>query len=383
MRASGAAVIALASAASGFSARPSIIGGERRVAFSIGRSTTRRIPNNNPNNNFPLAFAASTGGFGGGGGGPSAGKNKKKGKSKGTGGSGSKQTNLFTPEGRIEYIRKRIEEADVSPVAKLALIKNAEGQLALDIDPNAIAVVDNLLGKELITAMRNEAESLLPHMVPSQSTRWDEATQKVVSYEKVGVLSTQIEGGEAGYKASPRLVEYIVTLTTHLSHKLNQVLPDAFHLSGQEQTNKLAVCLGDGSYYDKHIDNLGGGDAADEGDRRKLTALLYIQPPGSHDGQPEYPNEKVEDDPRGGYFRAYDVPEEGDVTCIAPRGDRLIMFWSDALVHDVSPSYAPNGDADRRWALTIWFIADKSGVIRATDAAIEERHFGSASIGKG
>ena len=381
MRTSGAAVIALASAASGFLARPPILGGERRVAFSNGRSTTG-------NNNFPLALAASAGGFGGGGG-ASAGKNKKKsknkkkGKTKGTGGSGSQQANLFTPEGRIEHIRKRIEAADVSPVAKLALTKNAEGQLALDIDPNAIAVVDNFLGKELITAMRNEAESLLPHMVPSQSTRWDEETQKVVSYEKVGVLSTQIEGGEAGYKASPRLVEYIVTLTTHLSHKLNQILPDAFHLSGQEQTNKLAVCLGDGSYYDKHIDNLGGGDAANEGDRRKLTALLYIQPPGSHEGQPEYPNEKVEDDPRGGYFRAYDMPEEGDVTCIAPRGDRLIMFWSDALVHDVSPSYAPNGDADRRWALTIWFIADKSGVIRATDAAIEERHFGSASIGKG
>ena len=60
------------------------------------------------------------------------------------------------------------------------------------------------------------------------------------------------------------------------------------------------------------------------------------------------------------------------------------MFWSDSLVHDVSPSFAPNGDADRRWALTIWFIADKkSGVIRPTDAEIEAKHFGSASIGKG
>jgi hypothetical protein len=40
---------------------------------------------------------------------------------------------------------------------------------------------------------------------------------------------------------------------------------------------------------------------------------------------------------------------------------------------------------DRRWALTVWFIADKkSGIIRATDAAIEEKHFGStAQVGKG
>lgn len=87
-------------------------------------------------------------------------------------------------------------------------------------------------------------------------------------------------------------------MTSHLSVKLNQILPDAYHLSGDEQTNKLAVCLGDGSYYDKHIDNLGGSndDSADDlGDRRKLTALLYIQPPGSHDGQPNYPNESIND----------------------------------------------------------------------------------------
>lgn len=307
----------------------------------------------------------------------------KKGKAKGGGRLKKKAPpNLFTPEGRMEHIKERIHDADVSPLAKLSLQKMSDGELSLDIDPNAIAVVDNFLGEDLITAMRNEAESLLPSMVPSQSTRWDEETQSVVAYEKKGVLSTQIEGGAVGYDKSPRLVEYIVTLTAHLSHKLNQILPDDCRLSGDEQTNKLAVCLGDGSYYDKHIDNLGG--TSDAGDRRKLTALLYIQPPGSHAGQPAYPNEKVEDDPRGGYFRAYDVPEMGDVTCIAPRGDRLVMFWSDSLVHDVSPSFAPNGDADKRWALTIWFIADKDGKIRATDAEVEERHFGAnTGIGKG
>eukprot|EP00579_Thalassiosira_antarctica_P019315 CAMPEP_0201967994 /NCGR_PEP_ID=MMETSP0904-20121228/12528_1 /ASSEMBLY_ACC=CAM_ASM_000553 /TAXON_ID=420261 /ORGANISM="Thalassiosira antarctica, Strain CCMP982" /LENGTH=331 /DNA_ID=CAMNT_0048515583 /DNA_START=147 /DNA_END=1140 /DNA_ORIENTATION=+ len=329
-----------------------------------------------------MAFA----GFGGGAS-PSKAKGKSKGKKKKTKTSGgnpksNKTLNLFTPEGRMDHIKARIAAADVTPVAKLALTKGGDdGQSVLDFDPNAIAVVDNFLGKELITAMRAEAESLLPNLVPSKSTRWDEETQTVVPYEKKGVSSTQIEGGAQGYEKSPRLVEYIVTLTNHLSHKLNQILPDAYHLSGEEQTNKLAVCLGDGSYYDKHIDNLGG--TSDAGDRRKLTALLYIQPPGSHDGQPSYPNESVDDDPRGGYFRAYDVPEEDAVTAIAPRGDRLILFWSDSLVHDVSPSYAPSGDADRRWALTIWFIADKKGVIRATDAAIEEKHFGSgAGIGK-
>lgn len=281
----------------------------------------------------------------------------------------------------MDHIRSRIRAADVSPLSKLTLTRQTandggQEQLALDIDPNAICVVDNFLGTELISAMRQEAESVLPTMVPSQSTKWDEETQSVVAYEKFGVLSTQIEGGTAGYEVTPRLVEYIVTLTANLSHKLNQVLPESHQLSGDEQTNKLATCLGGGSMYDKHIDNLGGGEDR-QGDRRKLTALLYLQPPGSHDGQPEFPNEGVDDDPRGGYFRAYDVPEEGQVTSIAPRGDRLMLFWSDSLVHDVSPSFSPGGDADRRWALTVWFVVGETGKISATNVEVEQRHFGT------
>ena len=321
------------------------------------------------------AFAA--GGFGGGGK-KKAVNSKKKNKSV------KKQstTNLFTPEGRLEHIKSRVDAADFSPLSKLILKRLDDGQIALDIDPNGIVVIDNFLGNDLITSMRAEALSLMSKMVPSQSTRWDEETQSVIPYEKKGVLSMQIEGGTAGYAASPRLVEYIVSLTNNLSRKLNQVLPDAYHLATEEQTNKLAVCLGDGSYYDKHIDNLGG--SSDAGDQRKLTALIYLQPPNSHNAQATYPNEKVEDDPRGGYFRAYDVPEVGDVTCIAPRGDRLVVFWSDSLVHDVSPSFAPNKD-DIRFALTTWLVADKkTGEIKGTDAEVSARHFESQnSIGKG
>jgi hypothetical protein len=351
------------------------------AAFSRSVNTSNIRVSIKQSSIHPPTRVFAGGGFGGGGS-TSKSKGKKKGKTKGGNPKMKSQPNLFTPEGRMEHIQNRIQSADISSLAKLSLQKMPDGELSLDIDPNAMAVVDNFLGEALITAMRNEAESLLPSMVPSQSTRWDEESQSVIAYEKVGVLSTQIEGGAVGYEKSPRLVEYIVTLTAHLSHKLNQLLPDDCVLSGQEQTNKLAVCLGEGSYYDKHIDNLGGTSNA--GDRRKLTALLYMQPPGSHAGQPPYPMENFEDDARGGYFRAYDVPEMGDVTCIAPRGDRLVLFWSDSLVHDVSPSFAPNGDADRRWALTVWFIADEGGKIRATDAEVEKRHFGANSgIGRG
>ena len=42
-------------------------------------------------------------------------------------------------------------------------------------------------------------------------------------------------------------------------------------LSETLHANKLAVCLGDGSRYDTHYDNMGGDDL------RKVTALLYLQ----------------------------------------------------------------------------------------------------------
>jgi Rps23 Pro-64 3,4-dihydroxylase Tpa1-like proline 4-hydroxylase len=286
-------------------------------------------------------------------------------------------SNLFSPEGRMAHMASQINTA----------------QITLDpSNPNSICTIDNFIGTEFISSLRSEAESLLSSkstsMVPSQSTRWDEATQSIIPYAKHQVMSMQIEGGAEGYAASPRLVEYVVTLTQSLSARLNTILASqgcGYQISEKEQTNKLAVCLGDGSRYDKHIDNGGGGDM------RKLTALLYLQPSDWHDdnedgdhndnddgnGNYKYPNESEKDDERGGYFRAYDVPTAGEVTSIAPKGDRLLLFWSDSLVHDVSPSYAPNGDDDRRWALTVWFVVDQVDAIRTTSAEVEDRHFGA------
>jgi hypothetical protein len=114
-----------------------------------------------------------------------------------------------------------------------------------------------------------------------------------------------------------------------------------------------------------------------------LTALLYLQPIGSHNAEHNnsdhnHPETTTLDDKRGGYFRAYDVPHQDNVKIIAPRGDRLLLFWSDSLVHDVSPSFCLNdNNQDERWALTIRFVVDEGGVIRETNAEIEERHFGT------
>ena len=39
---------------------------------------------------------------------------------------------------------------------------------------------------------------------------------------------------------------------------------------------------------------------------------------------------------------------------VAPKGDRLLVFWADRVVHGVLPAYAPRGAEDHRVALTVW-----------------------------
>lgn len=205
-------------------------------------------------------------------------------------------------------------------------------------------------------------------------------------------MSTQIEGGPEEYEQNPLLVEYVVTLTQYLTQQVNKAIEasskinntsdsyECLKLCTKQQTNKLAVCLGNGSKYDKHIDNLGIGL-----DKRKLTALLYLQPPGSlhQEGDctitADSKNDENDVEGLGGHFRAFDHPNKGDVRYIAPKSDRLVMFWSDTLVHDVAPSFVRDGgNDDHRWALTVWLLADpEKGVILSTDEETEKRHFGS------
>ena len=261
-------------------------------------------------------------------------------------------------------------------------------------------VIDDFLPATTVGTMRNECESLRlgDRMVPSLSTRWDDASASVVSYEKQNVLSTNLVGGES-YAASPRLVEYCVSLVSALPPLLNARFDDA-RLSSAVHTNKLAVCLGDGSSYAKHYDNSGGDDA------RKLTVLLYLQQTWREE--------------LGGSFRMFADAEEaaeadgesregvsvghasaleqlssgGDAAAaadgasgegedvrhacvdIAPLGGRLLAFWSDSMIHGVLPSHAAS-EAEHRWALTVWLHTDDPASI-SFDPDAEARHFGAA-----
>lgn len=127
-------------------------------------------------------------------------------------------------------------------------------------------------------------------------------------------------------------------------------------LSPTLASNKLAVCTGGGSSYDKHYDNSGGEDL------RKLTILYYLNP--------DYSKEM------GGEFRIHRSLEE--VEDIQPRGDRLLIFWGDRLVHSVRESFTPSGDRDHRYAFTVWMTATSKAAIY--DGPEVKKHFPDLSI---
>ena len=145
----------------------------------------------------------------------------------------------------------------------------------------------------------------------------------------------------------------MVEVTKGLSGAINSANKAPLLLT-THQTNKLAVCLGDGSEYKKHYDNAGGAD------RRKLTALYYLNP----DWSPQ----------QGGVFRAYPSSEAPDTFVdIEPKADRFLCFWSDELVHGVQPSFAQD-QTQHRYALTVWLVAAEGTDIRRNEDA-ERAHF--------
>ena len=161
----------------------------------------------------------------------------------------------------------------------------------------------------------------------------------------------------------------MVSLIQAIVPEINEKFPEA-KLNPQLATNKLAVCLGEGSCYDKHFDN-GGND-----DLRKLTVLLYLNPSWREE--------------LGGHFRMYLPDDHIDMghECaeinqdvdgfyykdIEPRNDRLLVFWSDRSIHSVQETHVVNSPEDNRFAMTVWILTSDSSAI-VIDSKEVKRHF--------
>lgn len=178
-----------------------------------------------------------------------------------------------------------------------------------------------------------------------------------MTYEKHNVEAMQLDGGDQYFDA-PRLHEYVVQAARSLPSLLSN---GDVELDGAYAANKLAVCMGDGASYDKHLDNSGNGDT------RKLTALLYL-------------NQPTWEPSLGGEFRLWYDDEKGEenIVDVAPVGGRLIVFFLDSLVHAVMPTGVRTSE-DHRYALTVWLPTAKGVSDIEEDRAKEEKHWGNGS----
>lgn len=254
---------------------------------------------------------------------------------------GQAEAEADVAERTMAHVTKRVQAIAPSLIKGLA----AQGHF----------IADGFLSNAYCETLRAEAVKLYendPTFIKSQSTRWCPVENKQIYYDKHNVFSTQLQGGEA-YYAAPRLHEYIVAMVKAIVPALQRGFPEA-QLSASMASNKLAVCVGEGSAYDKHYDNSGFDDT------RKVTVLYYLNPGWAPD--------------LGGQFTIYN---NETTSTVEPLGDRLLVFWSDRLVHSVQPSFAPRGKQDHRYALTLWLTATTPDAIVRDDAEIA-RHFGQA-----
>jgi Rps23 Pro-64 3,4-dihydroxylase Tpa1-like proline 4-hydroxylase len=84
------------------------------------------------------------------------------------------------------------------------------------------------------------------------------------------------------------------------------------------------------------------------------------------------------DPSQGGKLRIF--TKEETIFSVDPKADTLAMFWSDQIVHDVTPTTSSSIDIKeaRRYALTLWLVSDNDEEIVNTKHPLypnRQKHF--------
>ena len=193
-----------------------------------------------------------------------------------------------------------------------------------------------------------------------------------IRYSKHNVFSCELDGHE--WEVAPHLLAWTRELMLTLPSALNEsdLGGGSLRISEQSYGTKLAVALGDGSAYPRHVDNacvVGDGAAAPAGalaDARALTVIYYLNP--SH---------RTSD---GGQLRLWATADDdgetldagGKEVLVEPMADTLVAFFADSVVHDVLPNHTDAADASRhRYALTLWLVSEETaaGATRLCDTS--------------
>jgi len=200
-----------------------------------------------------------------------------------------------------------------------------------ELDNIGFVIKDNFLGKEKLLEIWEESNSLYNHgklqragMGTGASDHW--VNEKARSDHVLWLNSAfDTSFDNEGIDAIRKLINTI----DQIRHQLNEDI----NLDSQKIQMHLTCYPGKGARYMRHLDAYVGASA------RKITCLYYINP-----------NWKEED---GGQLRIFDPKQEAQsdekFMDIAPLGDRLLIFQSRVLEHEVLPVHA------HRFALTVWF----------------------------
>lgn len=166
---------------------------------------------------------------------------------------------------------------------------------------------------QIVAALPRYADDLQPAAMGRGVTRWREVTER-------GDEITWIEPDTA-----PPALRLLWDLLEHLRHHLNQCA----YLGLRRFDLQLAQYRQPGARYARHA------DAFRVRARRRVTAIYYANP----DWCPAH----------GGVLRLY--PPTG-VHDVPPVLDRMVLFLSELVEHEVLPSFA------LRTAITAWFYGN-------------------------
>ena len=148
-------------------------------------------------------------------------------------------------------------------------------------------------------------------------------------------------------------------------------VPAAAELHGCTQRSRAMIACypGGGARYAKHCDNACANGTGPECNGRRLTAILYLNTrwrPADGGALVLFPPSPLNTAPGTAPGTAPAAapavaPAAAALGHIAPCGNRLVLFWSDARVpHEVLPAHA------ERYAVTCWYY-DETELRRANE----------------
>jgi SM-20-related protein len=187
-----------------------------------------------------------------------------------------------------------------------------------DLAERGAFVRDGFLGAALAGAVRAELARLAPGRRPARMGRGGAHLDPAERGDELLWLD-EAAGGPA-----------LAALRARLDG-LGAALAREARLALGRREVQVAWYPGGGARYARHRDAFRDGLVA-AGPRRRLTAILYLNP----GWEPAH----------GGELRLH-LP--GEVRDVAPALDRLVVFLSERVEHEVRPVHAP------RLAVTAWF----------------------------